>query len=341
MRTLRHIAAPAGSPVWRALKASLLAMAFSFASAMPALAQPFGACPFGAVWTEFYGGPGVGDSWKCTCPPGQAGTVQELVASCSPCPSGTVTNQGRTACVTCGKNEVVGWAGGESSGEATCMCAPGTYVSFYKNDNGSCKPCPAGQIQTSAGQAYCSTCGAGTISSKDHLSCVACAAGTFANTDHSACSYCKPGTYSQDGQSCKKCPAGQISGVAAGSCSKCPQGMISNKSQTACTCNQINAITGPLGCLPCPPQQVANKAHTSCSPCPKGTTFQYGSCGPPPHANTNPVAVPGSAKKSRSPAAPGLLDSRPGLGTQGPGAVGTPLGAGGPAGGARGPAGVR
>lgn len=106
------------------------------------------------------------------CTPGSALGLGSLASTCVPCPAGTWSPGGSTACTACSS----GYFTGVKTGAASCN----------------------------------SQCQGGSAPSGDSTSCVTCSIGTYAVTGASSCTACPAGQYTSTSgaTSCEDCPAG-------------------------------------------------------------------------------------------------------------------------------------
>ena len=308
-------------------------------------------------------GTGGGQSVYGNCPPGEVFEADGLAGQCVPepsCPKGQWFSQSDPhGCVPtcgsgqkndpstgqceniCGKGAVYNPSPGPS--QSTCSCPKGWLAAA----NGSCAPCPSGQVLSPAGN-YCIKPGAcsypqiyNASPTSDADICGTCPAGTHANATQNACVVaCAPGQYAAQDfwvyyGVCTPCPSGTVSDAHNLSCVSCGKYAISNSQHTACvTCDRGKEPSSDHSrCVACTGDTFSNGME--CVRCSSGgkATANHTSCvgpGSPPQFKpplTTETAKPGSPIMN-----PGLLEGTPGLGTQGPAGIGSrPGGARGPA----------
>lgn len=146
--------------------------------------------------------------------------------------------------------------------------------------------------QTSINPVSCTTCQAGTYSSRGDTTCTLCPGGTFSNYVGSPsivnCQACSAGTYStftgaQQPTVCLNCQVGTFStaiGAAAeSSCHACPEGSFStsiganNAAVCAlCATGKYASVTGRSVCTSCDAGSFASGTGTArCTQCPANT----------------------------------------------------------------------
>ena len=134
------------------------------------------------------------------------------------------------------------------------------------NERGdSCKKCPAGTFNPTAGALICQTCSSGTTSKPGASSCYfinKCPAGTYMNTNTGVCHHCPKNTFTDKSgnTACTKCPAGtHTKGTGSTHC-------IPNQ-----TCPAGTFVNGAAKCTACPINTFSNKINAeTCTSCPKG-----------------------------------------------------------------------
>src|SRR5581483_11823506 len=78
---------------------------------------------------------------------------------CLQCPINEFsTNSGACECNTCGPGTEVA-LNGANPRTACRLCSPG----FFSSDDGTCQPCPSGEIATSSGATQCIRCPCGSM----------------------------------------------------------------------------------------------------------------------------------------------------------------------------------
>ena len=179
-------------------------------------------------------------------------------------------------------------------------CAQGKFQDQGQHSYTSCKSCGAGQFVTSAGQASCTACRAGSAyvnaatackscpSGKytaDGSACKLCPGGKFASSEgSSSCTDCGAGSFQADaGQaSCAACPAGKFAaGKTHSACGQCSSGKFASSegssSCTDCGAGSFQADAGQASCAACPAGQFAAvQQSTGCSLCAAGKFVSQG-----------------------------------------------------------------
>ena len=117
-----------------------------------------------------------------------------------------------------------------------------------------------------SGGVECTSCGAGSYSSKGAESCTACAAGTHSPNSGSF--------------ACIDCAAGKSAAVGEASCTTCGAGTFSNESAAVCApCGAGTASSGGASaCMACGEGEVTNAEQSVCLPCDPGTEADGGNC---------------------------------------------------------------
>ncbi|KAL4524675.1 hypothetical protein Ndes2526A_g06790 [Nannochloris sp. 'desiccata'] len=223
-----------------------------------------------------------GDGACTICPANtysSGGPTDTVVASCTACPTGQVSDAGSSSCSYCPDGQVkIGEVCGRcSAGQearivsprtyATCEACPFGYYNPAGTDGGQfdmCQRCEDGK-KTDAGKTLCINCAPGTFSIWNTLSdrvpandptlCAACSAGGYSASGASKCILCAGGAQATPNRdSCVRCTAGtyRIFSSAEG-CQACPAG-------TA-------AGAGSDTCLNCRPGQFSAAGAGTCSSC--------------------------------------------------------------------------
>jgi len=201
-----------------------------------------------------------------------------------PCPAGTYSNVGASACTAC----------------STGRYQPGTAKT-------SCVACGTGQYTNTTGAAACTFCAAGTASdaveASDETTCAICLAGQYAPRGASSCEHCSTGQYSSanGAAACTDCDAGYYcpstgmsdSGFACAvgtysspgesACTSCPVGQFADTTAsgvddgaytyytayygttgcTLCNAGQYQDSSGQVGCIDCPVGRFASQTGIS------------------------------------------------------------------------------
>lgn len=183
------------------------------------------------------------------CPPGFGPDAQNGGSKCVPCPAGTAKDNSQSQCTACkpGENSFV--TGAEFCYPDKTQCAP----NFFRNSNGACIQCTAGQ-RFDANSKRCVSCPKNSLS-KGALSttCSPCPPGTRASIAQARC-ICKPGYEVAGG-----------SGAASRRCRKCRPGTFRGPD----TSSRNSEL--PV-CQQCPRNTFARRAGMkACTPCPKGS----------------------------------------------------------------------
>lgn len=164
------------------------------------------------------------------CADCMAGTYSETTTAtdCTPCPSGSYSDDGAASCTTCpaGTTSIAGsgsctpWDSGmgwdaDSAADASVEAPPAVVV------------CLAGEYLS---HGVCLDCPAGTTSAAGAISCTTCPAGTYAGAGSSHCTPCPAGWYSAAGAAaCATPPVGPLSDDA-GTTDAATSGMDSDSS---------------------------------------------------------------------------------------------------------------
>lgn len=224
------------------------------------------------------------------CFPCDAGYFSSISrqANCTPCASGTWSDQQATSCSNCPAGTTNNATG--SAGLASCLdCPAGTYAP--NPGTPYCLECLPGTYSTTIGatsDSTCISCPIGTYSNvsgaPDVSYCFSCPAGTYQSSPGSSdCSLCPKGTYNDvpgatDIDACLPCPAGSYASeegtVSADECLSCPTGEYQpNTGQESClpcphgTYNPNIRVDSIDGCLPCLPDTYSLERSNSCIPC--------------------------------------------------------------------------
>jgi hypothetical protein len=256
--TRKWAAAAAVLAVVVALSASTAA-AQLFASCDPGFGRVTGQCVRCPAGQFSLGGPPA----TAICLPCVGSSVSRSPgqARCDACPTNTIPNPTKTACVS--TPACVRGSGFDRARMTCTVCAAGTFSPG--GQNAFCQRCPANHVATTAGRASCTICCSGTIPNAANTACVTaptCQAGF--GVASATCARCSAGTYSAGGQNarCMTCPAGRVATTAGrASCTACPAGQAPNPARTACqassagaTCPQCRELfsqcVAQLGCTP-------------------------------------------------------------------------------------------
>ena len=155
-------------------------------------------------------------------------------AVCKTCAAGQYTKSSIVICKVCELGKF------QDLAKANAYTCKQCLVGFYSNEEETsiCPNCPAGYIQSVAGQTSCFSCQAGKFETGTQVLCQNCATGRFNDLDHqTTCTICKSGTYIDVPGSthCKSCPTGKwidddsitlSSHQALSACKTCPKGKI-------------------------------------------------------------------------------------------------------------------
>jgi hypothetical protein len=243
------------------------------------------------------------------------------VSDCTPCAPGkyspTSASNSRTFCLDCPKGTYNGTAGasaltdcrscaagkynnltGRASVSACVDCVPGRYSNLPGAiDVATCTACPKGAFNTTPGAVSCGACEPNTYAEQEATAqCTPCAAGkenpSTGSTTREDCTVCPVKTVSTAGDSCKACPAGQITvGTGQAECFSLSPECIKNfmarapglgnniKLDVDCVplrCPNYMAPT-PLACLGCPAGfygalswNSTNSDNSTCAVCEDG-----------------------------------------------------------------------
>lgn len=222
----------------------------------------------------------------------------DFEGTCTPCPTGTVSDGTRKECVACEGDLLANEENGACV--AADACPPGTFSHAdthdciacpewtYTNvsDSTACSACPPG-YQANADGTGCETCPAHEIStdgicapclitqraSADHTTCIDCSSGRFSYGD--TCEYCPDGHFAGPEQ-CEVCPEGYTkTDFLPNSCEECPSGYYALRNYWSCySCSNFERPNATrTGCEECPVGFVnpPDQPDDECSPCAPGT----------------------------------------------------------------------
>eukprot|EP01034_Spumella_vulgaris_P024040 gene24040-30337_t len=168
----------------------------------------------------------------------------------------------------------IGHSSSATEGADSCTCNAG-YAQSGTGTGLTCTVCPDGAYSL-AGDATCTSCSAGTISTSPVSgTCTTCAAGRFSTAGASVCSTCPAGQYSAaNSETCSMCTAGSASVAGSDQCTACTAGQYSLAGAPvclSCAAGTVSATDSSTSCAVCPAGQFATGTEqTVCSNCPIG-----------------------------------------------------------------------
>ena len=251
-------------------------------------------CPIGYISNSV----GATECFPCECGTQPANPNDEGNRKCLPCPSGSITVDGRCHECDCWKRPDLDICEcvpelpcppGSQRGEETGDCVPCPPGSYSPGDV-ACAPCPPGTVGPVSGMVECQLCPCGQEPDEPdeagNTVCRNCPANSISDADGN-CEFC-PGWTIANTKICEcvpaqDCPKGQVPTDVAGVCEPCPAGTYhSGDDCLACPPGTIQDQAGQCECEYCPcgtEPATDGSGNTECVPCPENSiTNAQGFC---------------------------------------------------------------